>query len=144
MITDVGNFDREVRAKLVLNTEVVINDVGQLQIRVHTHEVAWRRGCANAISAFRAACGRRENGFLTATARTARHRGCGVPAEEVGSKSGRAKGVRPPPEAGQLMDETRPAIPQEIEAAVGIALIAVEPSFCIPNCPSNVSKLQVS
>src|SRR5580700_2025689 len=62
----------------------------------------------------------------------------------LGLKVAEPRAFVPPPEAGQLIDGTRPVIPQEIEAAVGIALIAVEPSFCIPNCPSKVSKLQVS
>src|SRR5260370_35081962 len=97
MITDVGNFDGEVRAKLVLNAEVVIDDVGQLHVRVDTHEVAWRRGCANAISAFRAPRGSRENSLLAASPRTACHRRRRVPAEQAGSKSGRAKPMGPPP-----------------------------------------------
>jgi hypothetical protein len=62
----------------------------------------------------------------------------------LGAKVAEPRAFVPPPEDGQLIDETRAEIPQEIEAAVGIALIAVEPLFCIPNCPSNVSRLQVS
>src|ERR1700719_5280438 len=62
----------------------------------------------------------------------------------LGAKVAEPRAFVPPPEDGQLIDETRAGISQEIEAAVGIALIAVEQSFCIPNCPSNVSKLQVS
>src|ERR1700674_3491553 len=68
----------------------------------------------------------------------------GPPQSALRAKVAEPRAFVPPPEDGQLIDETRPEIPQEIEAAEGIALIAVEPSFCIPNCPSNVSKLQVS
>src|ERR1700676_4586303 len=50
----------------------------------------------------------------------------------------------PPPADGQVIEDTKPVIPQDIVAAVGMALIAVEPSPCILNCPSNVSRVQVS
>src|SRR3984893_4451639 len=62
----------------------------------------------------------------------------------LGAKVAEPRGVVPPPEDGQLLVGTGPVILQEIATAGGIALIAVEPSFCIPNCPSNVSRLQVS
>src|SRR5579864_681848 len=54
-----------------------------------------------------------------------------------GVKPAEPRVIDPPPAEGQVTDGTNAVIPQAIEAPVGIALIAVEPSPCMLNCPSN-------
>jgi hypothetical protein len=62
----------------------------------------------------------------------------------LGANVAEPSALVPPPEDGQLIDVTKVGIPQLIVAAVGMALIAVDPFPCIPNWPSNVSRFQVS